>query len=218
MTESEFYSHLFQSLLVLGILFWWMMVHLGKKNCVENPLEKHIALKVLGGISIAMGVVMFVAGVVFMTKLDFPDHSLPQPLSPNMIIRPSGAYLQVGYPTKAQSLVISEFIGAIQFVGLGLYLWCFRKSGTKWWQKTLKVLAYTAMFMLLYSAMDFHYYDVYEFISPALLIILATLCLINWREIGKKKTIKGDNHVVKPIVEEEQAPDERELSSMDVEL
>ena len=165
-----------------------------------------------------MGVVMFVAGVVFMTKLDFPDHSLPQPLSPNMIIRPSGAYLQVGYPTKAQSLVISEFIGTIQFVGLGLYLWCFRKSGTKWWQKTLKVLAYTAMFMLLYSAMDFHYYDVYEFIFPALLIILATLCLINWREIGKKKNIKGDNHVVEPIVEKEQGPDERELSSMDVDL
>lgn len=218
MTENEFYEHWFQGLLVLGFLFWWMMGHLGKKNCVENPLEKHIALKVFGGISITFGIVMFVAGVVFMTKLDFPDHSLPQPITPNMIIRPSGAYLQIGYPTNAQSLVIKEFIGSIQFVGLGLYLWCFRKSGTKWWQKTLKVLAYIAMFMLLPSAMDFHYYDIYEFISPALLIVLATLCLINWREIDKKKTIADDVNDVKPIEEEKKDSNERELSSMDVEL
>ena len=192
-----------------------MMGHLGKKNCVENPLEKHIVLKVVGGISIAFGIVMFVVGVVFMTKLEFPDHSLPQPISPNMFIRPSGAYLQIGYPTKAQSLVINKFIGTIQFVGLGLYLWRFRKSGTKWWQKTLKVVAYTAMFMLLPSAIDFHYFDIWEFISPALLIILATLCLIDWRGLRKNN---ADSMSVKPIVDETKNPDEREVSSMDVEL
>lgn len=215
MTESDFYSHVFQSLPVLGLLFWWMMGHLGKKNCVENPLERHIALKVLGGISIAYGVVLFIAGVVFMTKLEFPEHSLQQPISPNMFIRPIDAYQQIGYPTRAQSLVINKFIGAIQFVGLGLYLWRFRKSGTKWWQKTLKVVAYTAMFMLLPSAIDFHYFDIWEFISPALLIILATLCLIDWRGLRKNNT---DSMSVKPIVDETKNPDEREVSSMDVEL
>ena len=215
MTESDFYSHIFQSLLVLGILFWWMMAHLGKKNCVENPLEKHITLTVFGGISIAFGIVMFVAGAVFMTKLDFPDHSLPQPISPNMFIRPIDAYQQIGYPTRAQSLVINKFIGTIQFVGLGLYLWHFRKSGTKWWQKTLKVVAYIAMFMLLPSAIDFHYFDIWEFISPALLIILATLCLIDWRGLRKNN---ADSMSVKPIVDETKNPDEREVSSMDVEL
>lgn len=212
MTESEFYSHVFQSLLVLGLLFWWMMGHLAKKNCVENPLEKHIALKVLGGISIAFGVVMFVAGVVFMTKLEFPDHSLPQHITSSSYIRPRGAFLQIGYPTKAQNMVISEFIGTIQFVGLGLYLWCFRKSGTKWWQKTLKVLAYTAMFMLLPSAMDFHYYDLYEFISPTLLIVLATLCLINWK--GLKKNNRVNNKKEPALVKS----NELEISSTDVEL
>lgn len=215
MTESDFYSHVFQSLPVLGLLFWWMMGHLGKKNCVENPLDRHIALKVLGGISIAYGVVLFIAGVVFMTKLEFPEHSLPQPISPNMIIRPIDAYQQIGYPTRAQSLVINKFIGTIQFVGLGLYLWRFRKSGTKWWQKTLKVVAYTAMFMLLPSAIDFHYFDIWEFISPALLIILATLCLIDWRGLRKNN---ADSMSVKPIVDETKNPDEREVSSMDVEL
>ena len=215
MTESEFYGPVFQSLFVLGFLFCYMMGHLGKKNCVENPLEKHIVLKVVGGISIAFSIVMFVAGVVFMTKLEFPDHSLPQPISPNMFIRPSGAYLQIGYPTKAQSLVINKFIGTIQFVGLGLYLWRFRKSGTKWWQKTLKVVAYTVMFMLLPSAIDFHYFDIWEFISPALLIILATLCLIDWRGLRKNN---ADSMSVRPIVDETKNPDEREVSSMDVEL
>ena len=215
MTDSDFYSHVFQSLPVLGLLFWWMMGHLGKKNCVENPLERHIALKVLGGISIAYGVVLFIAGVVFMTKLEFPEHSLPQPISPNMFIRPIDAYQQIGYPTRAQSLVINKFIGTIQFVGLGLYLWRFRKSGTKWWQKTLKVVAYTAMFMLLPSAIDFHYFDIWEFISPALLIILATLCLIDWRGLRKNN---ADSMSVKPIVDETKNPDEREVSSMDVEL
>lgn len=215
MTENEFYEHWFQGFLVLGFLFWWMMGHLGKKNCVENPLEKHIVLKVFGGISIAFGIVMFVAGVVFMTKLEFPDHSLQQPISPNMFIRPIDAYQQIGYPTKAQSLVINKFIGAIQFVGLGLYLWRFRKSGTKWWQKTLKVVAYTAMFMLLPSAIDFHYFDIWEFISPALLIILETLCLIDWRGLRKNN---ADSMSVKPIVDETKNPDERQVSSMDVEL
>ena len=215
MTENEFYEHWFQGLLVLGFLFWWMTGHLGKKNCVENPLEKHIVSKEFGGISIAFGIVMFVVGVVFMTKLEFPDHSLPQPISPNMFIRPSGAYLQIGYPTKAQSLVINKFIGTIQFVGLGLYLWRFRKSGTKWCQKTLKVVAYTAMFMLLPSAIDFHYFDILEFISPALLIIFATLCLIDWRGLRKNN---ADSMCVKPIVDETKNPDEREVSSMDVEL
>jgi hypothetical protein len=132
-----------------------------------------------------------------------------------MFIRPIDAYQQIGYPTKAQSLVINEFIGTIQFVGLGLSLWRFRKSGTKWWQKTLKVVAYTAMFMLLPSAIDFHYFDIWEFISPALLIILATLCLIDWRGLKKNNAYSMS---VKPIVDETKNPDEREVSSMDVEL
>ncbi len=217
MTESEFYSHVFQSLPVLGLLFWWMMCHLGKKNCVENPLERHIALKILGGISIAYGVVLFIAGVVFMTKLEFPEHSLPQPITSNSYIRPIGTYLQIGYPTKPQSIVISEFIGTIQFVGLGIYLWCFRKSGTKWWQKTMKVVAYTAMFMLLSSAMDFHYYDLYEFISPTLLIVLATLCLINWR--GLKRNNRNDNKNEPVLVEANfDKSNEYEINSADVEL
>lgn len=217
MTESEFYGHVFQSLPTLGILFWWMMGHLAKKNCIENPLGKHIALKVLGGLSIAIGVVMFVAGFVLMTKLEFPEQSLPQPITSNSYIRPSGTYLQIGYPTKPQDIVISEFIGTIQFVGLGLYLWCFRKSGTKWWQKTLKVVAYTTMFLLLPSAMDFHYYDLYEFISPALLIVLATLCLINWN--GLKNDKNGNKNKELAIGETKSGePNEHELSSMDVEL
>ena len=217
MTESEFYGHIFRSLLVLGILFWWMMGDLGKKNCVENPLEKHIPLKVLGGLSIAIGAVMFVAGMVFMTKLEFPDHSLPQPLTPNMIIRPKGTCLQIGYPTQAQNMVISAFIGTIQFVGLGIYLWCFRKSGTNWWQKTLKVVAYTLMFMLLPSAFDFHYFDIWEFISPALLIILATLCLIDWRGMKKNKE-RANSNTMKTVTVATRNPDEKEVSSEDVEL
>lgn len=59
MTEIQFYGRVFRGLFVLGLLFWWLMGHLAKKNCVENPLEKHIVLKVLGGISIAVGVVMY---------------------------------------------------------------------------------------------------------------------------------------------------------------
>ena len=217
MTESEFYGHVFLSLPVLGFLFWCMMGDLAKKNCIENPLGKHIALKVLGGLSIAIGVVMFVAGFVLMTKLEFPEQSLPQPITSNSYIRPSGTYLQIGYPTKLQDIVISEFIGTIQFVGLGLYLWCFRKSGTKWWQKTLKVVAYTTMFLLLPSAMDFHYYDLYEFISPALLIVLATLCLINWN--GLKNDKNGNKNKELAIGETKSGkPNEHELSSMDVEL
>ena len=180
-------------------------------------MEKHIALKVLGGLSIAIGVVMFVAGFVLMTKLEFPEQSLPQPITSNSYIRPSETYLQIGYPTKPQDIVISEFIGTIQFVGLGLYLWCFRKSGTKWWQKTLKVVAYTIMFLLLPSAMDFHYYDLYEFISPALLIVLATLCLINWN--GLKNDKNGNKNKELAIGETKSGePNEHELSSMDVEL
>ena len=218
MTESEFYGHLVPRLILLGVFYWWLMRNLGKKDCVENPLQKHIVLKILGSVSIALGMVMFVAGVVFLTKLEFPQQSLPQPLTPNSIIRPSWKHPQIGYPTPLQTMVINEFIGTIQFVGLGIYLWCFRKSGTNWWQKTLKVVAYILMFMLLSSAVDFHYYDIWEFISPTLLIVLATLCLINWRNLRKKKNKHDKASTVKPIEVEMKDSNERELSSIDVEL
>ena len=71
------------------------------------------------------------------------------------------------------------------------------------------------MFMLLPSAIDFHYFDIWEFISPTLLIILATLCLIDWRGLRKNN---ADSMSVKLIVDETKNPDESEVSSMDVEL
>lgn len=79
----------------------------------------------------------------------------------------------------------------------------------------MKVVAYTAMLLLLPSALDFHYFDLYEFVSPTLLVVLATLCLINWR--GLKKSNGNDNTIETKIVEPEKT-DEQELSSMDVEL
>lgn len=73
------------------------------------------------------------------------------------------------------------------------------------------------MFLLLPSAMDFHYYDLYEFISPALLIVLATLCLINWNELKNDKN--GNKNKELAIGETKSGkPNEHELSSMDVEL
>ena len=78
-------------------------------------------------------------------------------------------------------------------------------------------MVYTAMFMLLPSAMDFHYYDIYEFISPALLIVLAMLCLIDWR--GLKKNNRNDNKKERvPVEAEPQKLNEHEISTTDVEL
>lgn len=218
MTESDFYKHVFFHLPILAWLFWMFMIEMAKKNNVEDQKEKHIILKILGSVAMVVGVVFFVVGILYFLKVECPSESITQSFSTDPIIRPRGTRVQVGYPTPIQKMVINEFIGTIQFVGLGLYLWCFRKSGTNWWQKTLKVVAYTAMFMLLPSAMDFHYYDLYEFISPALLIVLETLCLINWRDLRRKSTKHDKAPVEKPIEVEEKDPNERELSSMDVEL
>ena len=78
-------------------------------------------------------------------------------------------------------------------------------------------MAYTAMFMLLPSAMDFHYYDIYEFISPALLIVLATLCLIDWRGL-KKDNRNGNKNELVHVEAEPEKSNEHEISSTDVEL
>ena len=217
MVESDFYKHVFLHLPILAWLFWMLMIELAEKNNVETTKEKHIVLKILGSIAIAIGVVFLVVGIFYFLKVECPQESITQPITKDPIIRPRGAWVSVGYPTPFQIMAINEFVGTIQFVGLGLYLWRFRKSGTNWWQKTLKVVAYSAMFILLPSALDFHYYDLYEFVPIALLIVLATLCLINWR--GLKRNNRNDNKNEPVLVEAN--PDksnEYEINSTDVEL
>ncbi len=217
MIESDFNSYL-GCMFVLGFSFVYVMNCLGKKNCIENPLERHLALKIIGGVLLAIGLVYVVLGYSYWSIVEHPLQSLPQPISKNMHVREPYATLHIGYRTASQGMVISLFYGAIQFIALGVYLMSFRKSGTNWWQKTLKVLAYFTMFLLLPAVIDFHYFDLFEFITPTIMLVLITLCLINWKGIIKHG-IKYDNaSIVKPIGVGEKDPEERELSSIDVEL
>ena len=222
MIESAFNMHL-ECMLVLGALFVYLMNRLGRRDCVEKPLKKHLGLKIVGIVMIVIGIAYVVMGFIYLSLVECPSVSLPQVISAYTHVRQPDAFLHIGYRTTSQALVINSFYGAIQFTALGTYLLSFKKSGTNWWQKTLKVLAYIALFLLLPSVLDFHYFDLYEFITPIIWVLLITACLINWKKLGKHddKMVKDDigNGVEeKVVVIEESVSQEREINITDVKL
>lgn len=173
-------------LISIAVLFGGMMHHLAKKNCVENPKEKHLFLKIAGGLSIITGTVFLVVGILYMSDLETLNKSYMQSMS-NQYDYVKSLMMRSQIETT-QKTIISDFTLTINFIGLGIYFWCFRKSGTNWWQKTLKVVAYTLIFICLshVAQLDFNKnLNPSDFIPYGLLLLLSALCLINWRGTNK---------------------------------
>ena len=202
MLESQFYNRIIL-IVILGVLFILSMLKKGKKNSIENPPEKHIWLKVLAGVFLVLSLTCLVLGIVAFPLVQFPTVMMKQPLGPNSIIRPSSATQIWGFPTPAQRIVLTDFTSAFVFLAFAAYFAVFRKSGTKWWQKLLKIVGIILMWMFYSSATDLQYFDMYELVAPIGFLILAILGLMERRKVTIEEPAKEVEAQPEEIKEED---------------
>lgn len=182
MTESEFVAR-FLLVLVFGIVFIFVMLKAAKKSPSEIQ-GKHIVAKVFGGIFIALSVVMMVAAIGSIMRIEYPAESIGQPITPHSIIRPYSQSVIWGYPTVAQSKAFAAISGIFDFIGLGLYFFFFQSSDSTKGMKVWKCILFFLMFFFMQSATDLHYFDIYELFAPTLTILFMYL----FSHVGKVKS------------------------------
>lgn len=163
MPESQFYARIIL-IALFGILFTFSMLKKGKKNSVENPPEKHLALKVIAVIFLVLSLLSLAAGIFTITNVQFPSVMMNE--------RPIW-----GYPTPTQNMALNFITNAFAFLAFAAYFAVFKKSRTKWWQKLLKLLGTILMWLLFDSATDLHEFNIYELLAPIGFIILAIIGL-----------------------------------------
>ena len=191
MLESQFYTRIIL-IAIFGIVFLLSMLNKGKKNSIETPPEKHTGLKILSGVFLLLSLVSLAAGILTITQIQFPTEMLKQPITPHMIFRDPSDIQIWGYPTTTQNMALSHITSVFASLAFAAYFAVFRKSGTNWWQKLLKVLGIVLMWMFYVSATDLHYFDIYELYSPIAFLILAIIGLTGGKKSVAGKTV-GDN-------------------------
>lgn len=172
MLESQFYARIIL-IAIFGVIFILSMLKKGKKNSIENPLEKHIVLKVLSGIFLVLALISLAAGIMTITNIQFPTVMGKQPITSHSIIRSTSATQFWGYPTSTQNMALMHISSVFASLAFAAYFAVFRKSGTNGWQKFLKVLSIILMYLFFASATDLHYFDMYELFAPICFLILA---------------------------------------------
>ena len=191
MLESQFYARIIL-IAIMGVIFLLSMLNKGKKNSIENPPEKHTGLKILSGVFLLLALVSLAAGILALTQVQFPTEMLKQPITPHMIFRSTSDIQLWGYPTATQNLALSYFTSVFASLGFAAYFAVFRKSGSNWWQKLLKVLGIILMWILYVSSTDLHYFDIYELYAPVGFLVLAIIGLTGGKKSVEGKT-DGDN-------------------------
>ena len=188
MLESQFYTRIIL-IAIFGLLFIFSMLKKGKKNSIENPPEKHIALKIIAGVFLVLSLVSLAAGVLTITNIQFPSVMGKQPITPNSIIRSTSATQFWGYPTSTQNMALMHISSVFASLAFAAYFAVFRKSGTNGWQKFLKVIGIILMYMFFASATDLHYFDMYELFAPICFLILAFIGLFGGKKAVVEETV-----------------------------
>ena len=178
MLEGQFYLRLLL-IAIIGITFVFTMAYLGKRNPREENNEKHLVAKTLGGVFLFFSVIGGIMGIIFLSSVKFPTMMIEPPIHSNMIVRSPNVDLLWGYPTKTQLDVITSITNAFMFLALAAYCFCFKRSASIWWKKTLKVIYILILYTISYSVTDFHYFDQYEIVPVVILIVMLSLCWIN---------------------------------------
>lgn len=185
MLESQFFSCI-TLIAVFGVIFILSMFKKGKKNSIENPPEKHTALKVLSGVFLVLALFSLAAGILTITEVQFPTVMGKQPVTPHSIIRSSSATLYWGYPTSTQNMALMHISSVFASLAFAAYFAVFRKSGSNGWKKFLKVVGIVLMYVFFASATDLHYFDMYELFAPISFLILALIGIFG----GKKAVVE----------------------------
>lgn len=216
MLETQFYARIVLTA-IFGILFILSMLKKGKKNSIENPPKKRIGLKILSGIFLVMSLVELVGGISLITNIQFPTQMVQQPITANMILRPSSATLFWGYPTFTQNMALRAISGAFALLAFAAYFAVFRKSKTNWWQKFLKVFCIVLMYVFYVSATDLHYFDVWELFFPICFLVLVFIGFSGGKRAVKEESAT-DLQEQQTVCETEVPSSETIIETTDVEL
>lgn len=182
MLQDEFVSRLC-FIVVFGVFYIYTMMKMASYNSVETAPQKHIVLKIICIINVLLSVLCLVAGIFWLTQVQYPERSIDFSYSVNQIVRTSGKYVVWGYPTPEQRGVISCITIIFSSLALAAYCFYFKKSDRKWWKKILRFLYGLLMLVFYCSATDFHYFDAQEMAAPSL------FCLMAWYAVTKSKKL-----------------------------
>lgn len=186
MLQDEFVSRLC-FIVVFGVFYIYTMMKMASSNSVETAPQKHIVLKIICIINVLLSVLCLVAGIFWLTQVQYPERSIDFSYSVNQIVRTSDKYVVWGYPTPEQRGVISCITIIFSSLALAAYCFYFKKSDRKWWKKILRFLYGLLMFAFYCSATDFHYFDAQEMVAPGLFCLMAWYAVTKANKLNKQK-------------------------------
>lgn len=177
MLESQFYIRIVLNI-IFGIMIVYAFYRMARRDNQESSPQKHTIMKVMVVIC-ALVIVrclwVFIGGI---HDISFP-HSMLQPYIPSGInVRTIDTPLVWGEPTAEQSLILASTINLFAWLGIATYLLCFKSSQSLWYSKIGKFIVVCLLLASYASASHFNYFDILEFITPIVFLVLWSLILL----------------------------------------
>ena len=187
MLQEQFYYRLLL-IVAFGFIYVQTMMKMAQYKPAENSKSKNVVMKIIGGFFILLAIFFAVGGVYLITQVHHPTKMILPPISPDGIIRLKDPVW--GYVTTPQSQVVLLFSYTMIMLGIGAYFFLYRKSISKWWKKVLKFLFGVLLYSFYFTATNFHYFDIWEFLPLILFCIMAFVVNMKARQSSKVVTPK----------------------------
>jgi len=198
MLQDQFISRLLL-IVVFGIAYIYTMMKMASCNSMETTPQKHIVLKIIGGINILLAISCLATGIFWLTQVQYPEQTIDFSYSANQIVRTSDKYVVWGYPTSEQNRAIMGITNIFSSLALAAYCFYYKKSDRKWWQKILRFFYGLLMYAFYCSATNFHYFDVTELVAPGLFFLMLGYALIKAKKLNKQKIQFADQKRIDAI-------------------
>ena len=198
MLQDQFISRLLL-IVVFGIAYIYTMMKMASCNSMETTPQKHIVLKIIGGINILLAISCLATGIFWLTQVQYPEQTIDFSYSANQIVRTSDKYVVWGYPTSEQNRAIMGITNIFSSLALAAYCFFYKKSDRKWWKKILRFFYGLLMYAFYCSATNFHYFDVTELVAPGLFFLMLGYALIKAKKLNKQKIQFADQKRIDAI-------------------
>lgn len=186
MLQEQFYYRL---LLIIGfgIIYVKTMMKMAQYKPAEEVKNKNVVMKVVGGLFVLLAIFEAITGIYLVSQVEHPTQMIDFIPNPNRIVRPSSSHIVWGYATTAQWQIISQMSNAMTSLGWAAYFLFYRKSASTWWKKVQKFIFALLLSIFYYSATDFHYFDIWEWIAPGLFGIMTYIVEFRVKKSMRKK-------------------------------
>lgn len=198
MLQDQFINRLLL-IVVFGVAYIYTMMKMASCNSVETSPQKHIILKIPGGINVLLGVSCLAMGIFWLTQVQYPEQTIDISYSVNQIVRTSDKYVMWGYPTSEQSSAIMGITNVFSSLALAAYCFFYKKSDRKWWKKVGRFFYCLLMYAFYCSATNFHYFDATEMVVPGLFCLMLGYALIKAKKLNKQKIQLADQKRIDAI-------------------